>query len=74
VIGAVTNGTGIALAAAMRGLRVLLLKGDISSGKTKWATRLIHGGLRYLEHYEFAPVRETLRDLLLLTRPLLRED
>jgi glycerol-3-phosphate dehydrogenase len=44
-------------------LRVLLLdKGDISSGTTQWATRLIHGGLRYLEYYEFALVRESLRD------------
>jgi len=63
VIGAGINGAGIARDAAMRGLRVLLLdKGDISSGTTQWATRLIHGGLRYLEHYEFALVRESLRD------------
>ncbi len=48
---------------AMRGLRVLLLdKGDISGDTTQWATRLIHGGLRYLEHYEFALARESLRD------------
>ncbi|MDQ3658530.1 MAG: hypothetical protein M3338_02500 [Actinomycetota bacterium] len=49
------------------GLRVLLLdKGDISGDTTQWTTqretRLIHGGLRYLEHYEFALVREFLRD------------
>jgi glycerol-3-phosphate dehydrogenase len=63
VIGAGINGAGIARDAAMRGLRVLLLdKGDISGGTTQWATRLIHGGLRYLEHYEFALVRESLRD------------
>ena len=63
VVGAGINGTGVARDAAMRGLRVLLLdKGDISSGTTQWATRLIHGGLRYLEHYEFALVRESLRD------------
>src|ERR687890_2186100 len=63
VVGAGINGAGIARDAAMRGLRVLLLdKGDISSGTTQWATRLIHGGLRYLEHYEFALVRESLRD------------
>ncbi len=63
VIGAGINGSGIARDAAMRGLRVLLLdKGDLSSGTTQWATRLIHGGLRYLEHYEFALVRESLRD------------
>jgi glycerol-3-phosphate dehydrogenase len=47
----------------MRGLRVLLLdKEDISSGTTQWATRLIHGGLRYLQHYEFSLVRESLKD------------
>ncbi|MGB3635657.1 MAG: glycerol-3-phosphate dehydrogenase/oxidase [Rubrobacteraceae bacterium] len=63
VIGAGINGAGIARDAAMRGLNVLMLdKGDISSGTTQWATRLIHGGLRYLEHYEFALVRESLRD------------
>ena len=63
VVGAGINGAGIARDAAMRDLRVLLLdKGDISSGTTQWATRLIHGGLRYLEHYEFALVRESLRD------------
>ena len=46
VVGAGINGAGIARDAAMRGLRVLLLdKGDISSGTTQWATRLIHGGL-----------------------------
>jgi glycerol-3-phosphate dehydrogenase len=63
VIGAGINGTGIARDAAMRGLKVLLLdKGDISSGTTQWATRLIHGGLRYLQHYEFSLVRESLKD------------
>jgi glycerol-3-phosphate dehydrogenase len=52
VIGAGINGAGIARDAAMRGLKVLLLdKGDISSGTTSWSGRLIHGGLRYLEHY-----------------------
>ncbi len=63
VIGAGINGAGIARDAAMRGLRVLLLdKEDISSGTTQWATRLIHGGLRYLQHYEFSLVRESLKD------------
>ena len=63
VVGAGINGAGIARDAAMRGLRVLLLdKGDISSGTTQWATRLIHGGLRYLQHYEFSLVRESLKD------------
>ena len=62
VIGAGINGAGIARDAAMRGLSTLLLdKGDISAGTTQWATRLIHGGLRYLEYYEIPLVRESLR-------------
>src|SRR5918997_1908068 len=74
VIGAGINGAGIARDAAMRGLKTLLLdKGDISNGTTQWATRLIHGGLRYLEYYEVSLVRESLRDreLLLRIAPLL---
>src|SRR6266545_2400595 len=63
IIGAGINGAGIARDAAMRGLRVLLLdKGDIGSGTSSWSTRLIHGGLRYLEHWEFGLVRESLRE------------
>ena len=63
VIGAGINGAGIARDAAMRGLRVLLLdKGDIGSGTSSWSTRLIHGGLRYLEHVELRLVRESLRE------------
>jgi glycerol-3-phosphate dehydrogenase len=63
VIGAGVNGAGIARDAAMRGLKVLLLdKGDIGSGTSSWSTRLIHGGLRYLEHGEFRLVRESLRE------------
>ncbi|HEV2884814.1 MAG TPA: FAD-dependent oxidoreductase, partial [Pyrinomonadaceae bacterium] len=63
VIGAGINGAGIARDAAMRGLKVLLLdKGDIGGGTSSWSTRLIHGGLRYLEHAEFRLVRESLRE------------
>ncbi|MGA9996383.1 MAG: glycerol-3-phosphate dehydrogenase [Pyrinomonadaceae bacterium] len=63
IIGAGINGAGIARDAAMRGLKVLLLdKGDVASGTTSWSTRLIHGGLRYLEHGEIALVRESLRE------------
>src|SRR5687768_2481870 len=63
IIGAGINGAGIARDAAMRGLRVLLLdKGDIGSGTSSSSTRLIHGGLRYLEHGEFGLVRESLRE------------
>lgn len=63
VIGAGINGAGIARDAAMRGLKVLVLdKGDIGGGTSSWSTRLIHGGLRYLEHGELGLVRESLRE------------
>lgn len=63
VIGAGINGAGIARDASMRGLKVLLLdKGDIGGGTSSWSTRLIHGGLRYLEHGEFGLVRESLKE------------
>jgi len=63
IIGAGINGAGIARDAAMGGLKVLLLdKGDIGGGTSSWSTRLIHGGLRYLEHGEFGLVRESLRE------------
>jgi glycerol-3-phosphate dehydrogenase len=63
IIGAGINGAGVARDAAMRGSKVLLLdKGDISNGTTQWSTRLIHGGLRYLQYYEFILVRESLKD------------
>lgn len=63
VIGAGINGAGIARDAAMRGLKVLILdKGDVGSGTSSWSTRLIHGGLRYLEHFDFGLVRESLRE------------
>lgn len=63
VIGAGINGAGIARDAALRGLHVLLLdKGDVASGTTSWPTRLIHGGLRYLEYGEIGLVRESLRE------------
>lgn len=63
VIGAGINGAAIARDAATRGMTVLVLeKRDIASGTTSWATRLIHGGLRYLEHAEISLVRESLRE------------
>ena len=69
VVGAGINGCGIARDAAMRGLRVLLLdKSDVAAGTTAWSTRLIHGGLRYLEHGEFGLVRESLRERETLLR------
>ncbi|GAC1401540.1 MAG: glycerol-3-phosphate dehydrogenase [Chloroflexota bacterium] len=69
IVGGGINGCGIARDAALRGLRVLLLeKSGIGSGTTSWSTRLIHGGLRYLEHYEVSLVRESLREREILLR------
>lgn len=69
VVGAGINGAGIARDAAMRGLEVLLVdKGDVASGTSAGSTRLIHGGLRYLEHFEFGLVRESLRERETLLR------
>src|ERR1044071_2845057 len=69
IIGAGINGAGIARDASMRGLKVLLLdKSDVGSGTTSASTRLIHGGLRYLEHFEFGLVRESLRERETLLR------
>jgi glycerol-3-phosphate dehydrogenase len=63
IIGAGINGLGIARDAARRGLRVVVLeKDDICSGVSAWSGRLAHGGLRYLEHRDFALVRESLRE------------
>ena len=56
VVGAGINGVGIAQDAALRGLRVALLEqDDLCSGVSAWSGRLVHGGLRYLEQYDFAP-------------------
>ncbi|MCM3905398.1 MAG: glycerol-3-phosphate dehydrogenase [Pyrinomonadaceae bacterium] len=69
IVGAGINGAGIARDAAMRGLQVLVLdKGDFGGGTTSWSTRLIHGGLRYLEHAELGLVRESLRERETLLR------
>jgi glycerol-3-phosphate dehydrogenase len=63
VIGGGINGAGAARDAALRGLKVLLIdKGDFCGGATSWSTRLVHGGLRYLEYGEFRLVRESLRE------------
>jgi glycerol-3-phosphate dehydrogenase len=72
IIGGGVNGTGIARDAAGRGLSVLLLeRGDLASGTSSASTKLIHGGLRYLEHYAFRLVRESLaeREVLLQAAP-----
>ena len=61
VIGGGINGAGIAREAALARLRTLLVeRNDFGGGTTSRATRLIHGGLRYLEHGEFGLVYESL--------------
>ncbi len=61
IIGGGVNGCGIARDAAGRGARVVLFeKDDLANGTSSASTKLIHGGLRYLEHYEFRLVREAL--------------
>jgi glycerol-3-phosphate dehydrogenase len=72
IIGGGINGTGIARDAAGRGLRVLLLEqSDLASGTSSASTKLIHGGLRYLEHGWFSLVRQALaeRDVLMAMAP-----
>ena len=69
VIGGGINGCGIARDASERGLSVLLLeKNDFGSGCTSASTRIIHGGLRYLEYAEFGLVRESLKEREILLR------
>lgn len=66
------NGAGIARDAAGRGLSVLLVEqGDLAGATSSASTKLVHGGLRYLEHYEFRLVREALleREVLLRSAP-----
>jgi glycerol-3-phosphate dehydrogenase len=63
IIGGGINGCGIARDAAGRGLKVFLCEmNDLASGTSSWSTKLIHGGLRYLEYYEFRLVREALME------------
>ena len=72
VIGGGINGAGIARDAAGRGAKVLLVeKDDLASHTSSASTKLVHGGLRYLEHFEFRLVRESLieRERLLKIAP-----
>ncbi|MEC8009515.1 MAG: glycerol-3-phosphate dehydrogenase [Pseudomonadota bacterium] len=72
IVGGGINGIGIANDAAGRGLKVLLVEqNDLASATSSWSSKLIHGGLRYLEHYEFRLVKEALaeRDVLLKKAP-----
>jgi D-erythritol 1-phosphate dehydrogenase len=72
IIGGGINGAGIARDAAGRGLKVLLCeKDDFAEGTSSRSGKLVHGGLRYLEYYEFRLVREALieREVLLASAP-----
>ena len=72
VVGGGINGVGIARDAAGRGWKVALVEqDDLASHTSSWSTKLIHGGLRYLEQYEFRLVRESLgeREVLLRAAP-----
>ena len=69
VIGGGINGTGIARDAAGRGLSVLLVeKADLASATSSSSSKLIHGGLRYLEHFEFRLVAEALAEREIMLR------
>ena len=69
VVGGGINGAGIARDAAGRGLHVLLVeKGDIAGATSSWSSKLIHGGLRYLEQYQFRLVSEALAEREVLLR------
>src|ERR1700740_1102084 len=72
VIGGGINGCGSAADASARGLSVVLLeKDDLAAHTSSQSSKLIHGGLRYLEHYEFRLVSEALaeREVLLRAAP-----
>ncbi len=72
IIGGGINGAGIAADAAGRGLKVVLCEAeDLASATSSKSSKLIHGGLRYLEQYEFRLVHEALqeREILLKNAP-----
>ncbi|MEY2722956.1 MAG: glycerol-3-phosphate dehydrogenase [Candidatus Nanopelagicaceae bacterium] len=71
VIGGGINGAGIALDAASRGLKVALVEmSDFAGGTSSKSSKLIHGGLRYLEQYDFKLVREALQERELMVTTL----
>jgi len=71
VIGGGVNGVGAALDAASRGLKVALIEAqDIAAGTSSRSSKLIHGGLRYLEQYDFKLVREALHERELMVSTL----
>jgi glycerol-3-phosphate dehydrogenase len=67
VVGGGVTGTGVALDAASRGLSVVLLeRADLASGTSRWSSKLVHGGLRYLVHGEIGLARESARERAVL--------
>lgn len=69
IIGGGINGCGIARDAAGRGLSIFLCEtNDLASGTSSGSTKLVHGGLRYLEYFEFRLVREALLEREVLWR------
>ncbi len=69
VIGAGIHGAGVAQAAAAAGYGVLILeKNEIAAGTSSKSSKLIHGGLRYLESYQFSLVRKSLKERAILCR------
>ncbi|MEY3165757.1 MAG: hypothetical protein RLZZ291_274, partial [Actinomycetota bacterium] len=71
VVGGGINGVGIALDAASRGLRIALVENsDFAAGTSSKSSKLIHGGLRYLEQYDFKLVREALNERELMVSTL----
>lgn len=69
IIGGGINGVGIARDAVGRGLKVLLVeRDDLAAHTSSASTKLVHGGLRYLEHYEFSLVRKALQEREILLR------
>ncbi|SFL75906.1 glycerol-3-phosphate dehydrogenase [Geodermatophilus ruber] len=67
VVGGGVTGAGVALDAASRGLSVVLLeRADLAAGTSRWSSKLVHGGLRYLAHGEFGLARESARERAVL--------
>ena len=67
VVGGGVTGTGVALDAASRGLSVVLFeRADLASGTSRWSSKLVHGGLRYLAHGEIGLARESARERAVL--------
>jgi glycerol-3-phosphate dehydrogenase len=69
VVGGGVTGAGVALDAAARGLTVALCeRSDLAAGTSRWSSKLVHGGLRYLAHGEFGLARESARERAVLMR------